>query len=128
MQDSPSVFFLHAKQALINSIDDIVASVAPPVNKLKGLKRISLKPGEQETVTFNFPADDLAFQKASMKRKVEPGMFKPMLGHSSDHGLREGEFEVTVSYEKEKAHPRTRCQHPRHISRCTGYRCPRYRL
>jgi beta-glucosidase len=76
-------------------INDIVASVARPVKELKAFSRISLKPGEKKTLTFNVPADDLAFYNIDMERKVEPGMFKLMIGNSSDNILLEAEFEVT---------------------------------
>lgn len=75
--------------------NDIVASLARPVKELKAFKRVSLKPGETKTVTFNVAADDLAFYNIDMERKVEPGMFKLMIGNSSDNILLEGEFEVT---------------------------------
>ncbi len=76
-------------------INDVVASVARPVKELKAFKRISLKPGEQKTVTLNVPAEELAFYDVNMKRKVEPGIFKLMIGNSSDNILLEGEFEIT---------------------------------
>jgi beta-glucosidase len=46
-------------------------------------------------VTFNVPADDLAFYNIDMERKVEPGLFKVMVGNSSENILLEGEFEIT---------------------------------
>jgi beta-glucosidase len=76
-------------------INDVVASVARPVKELKAFERVSLKTGEQKTVTFKVPANDLAFYDVNMERKVEPGMFKLMIGNSSDNILLEGEFEVT---------------------------------
>jgi beta-glucosidase len=76
-------------------INDVVASVTRPVKELKAFERISLKPGEKKTATFTIPADDLAFYDKNMKRRVEPGMFKVMVGNSSENILLEGEFEVT---------------------------------
>jgi beta-glucosidase len=76
-------------------INDVVASVARPVKELKSFRRLTLQPGEKQTVAFNVPADDFAFYNIDMKRKVEPGLFKLMLGNSSDNILLEGEFEVT---------------------------------
>jgi len=76
-------------------INDIVASITRPVKELKAFERISLKPGEKKTVTFNLAADSLAFYDADMVRKVEPGMFKLMIGNSSENILLESEFEVT---------------------------------
>jgi beta-glucosidase len=76
-------------------INDIVASVTRPVKELKGFKRISLKAGEKQTVTIKIKAKNLAFYNRKMERKVEPGMFKVMVGNSSANILLEGEFEVT---------------------------------
>jgi len=65
-------------------VQDTVASVARPVKELKMFKRIKLKPGESKEIIFNLTADDLAFLDASMKRVVEPGEFKIMIGSSSE--------------------------------------------
>jgi beta-glucosidase len=75
-------------------INDVFASITRPVKELKGFKRIHLKPGEKKTVTFRVPADQLAFYNKNMERKVEPGVFKVMIGCSSDDILLESEFEV----------------------------------
>jgi beta-glucosidase len=65
-------------------VQDPVASVARPVKELKMFKRIKLKPGESREIIFNLTADDLAFLDASMRRVVEPGEFKIMVGSSSE--------------------------------------------
>jgi beta-glucosidase len=75
-------------------INDVIASVTRPVKELKGFDRIYLKSGEKKTVTFRIPADGLAFYNKKMERKVEPGVFKVMIGHSSAGIRLEGEFEV----------------------------------
>ena len=76
-------------------INDIVASVTRPVKELKAFERIHLKSGENKTVTFKLKADQVAFYNRKMERKVEPGVFKVMVGNSSENILLEGEFEVT---------------------------------
>jgi beta-glucosidase len=76
-------------------INDVFASITRPVKELKGFKRVHLKPGEKKTVTFRVPADQLAFYNKNMERKVEPGVFKVMVGRSSEDILLESEFEVT---------------------------------
>jgi beta-glucosidase len=76
-------------------INDIVASVTRPVKELKGFKRISLKAGEKQTVTIKIKAESLAFYNRKMERQVEPGLFKVMVGNSSENILLNGEFEVT---------------------------------
>jgi beta-glucosidase len=75
-------------------INDTLASVTRPVKELKAFERIRLKAGEKKTVTFYLPADLLAFYNKKMERKVEPGVFKVMIGNSSANILLESEFEV----------------------------------
>ncbi|MGD1118724.1 MAG: glycoside hydrolase family 3 N-terminal domain-containing protein [Dehalococcoidales bacterium] len=75
-------------------VNDVLASVTRPVKELKAFERLYLEAGEQKTVTFRLPADCLAFYNKKMERKVEPGVFKVMLGNSSADIRLEGEFEV----------------------------------
>jgi beta-glucosidase len=75
-------------------VNDVVASVTRPVKELKGFERIHLKSDEKKTVTFQVQADQLAFYDKKMERKVEPGVFKVMVGCSSANIKLEGEFEV----------------------------------
>jgi beta-glucosidase len=76
-------------------INDVIASVTRPVKELKGFQRIHLESGERTTVAFRLPAGLLAFYNLDMQRVVEPGIFKVMVGRSSEDILLEGEFEVT---------------------------------
>ncbi len=76
-------------------INDVVASVTRPVKELKSFERVHLKPNEKKTVTFEVEAEQLAFYNRKMERKVEPGIFKVMVGRSSADILLEGKFEVT---------------------------------
>jgi len=75
-------------------INDVVASITRPVKELKGFERVTLKPGQKKTVTFELAAESLAFYDRDMKLVVEPGVFKVMVGRSSKDILLEGEFEV----------------------------------
>jgi beta-glucosidase len=77
-------------------VNDVIASMTRPVKELKAFERVYLKPGEKKTVTFRIPADYLAFYNKNMERKVEPGVFKVMMGRSSSDIQLEGEFEVTA--------------------------------
>ena len=65
-------------------IRDLVGSVSRPVKELKGFRKISLKPGESQKVTFTLTSDDLAFYCADLKKKAEPGDFKVFVGTNSD--------------------------------------------
>ena len=65
-------------------IHDVVASLARPVKELRRFKRVSLKAGEEETVTFTLSAQDLAFLGKDMKPTLEPGEFEVLVGSSSE--------------------------------------------
>lgn len=75
-------------------INDVIGTVPRPVKELKGFRRIHLKPGESRTVDFRLKAEMLAFTSLEMKRVVEPGVFRVMVGNSSENILLEGQFEV----------------------------------
>lgn len=71
-------------------IRDILASVSQPVMQLKGFRKIQLKPGERQVVTFNVTPEELKILDKHMKWVVEPGDFRIMVGSSSkDIRLRE---------------------------------------
>ena len=46
-------------------------------------RRIALAPHETKTVSFQVTSDKLQFYNAQMKRVVEPGAFRAMVGTSS---------------------------------------------
>jgi beta-glucosidase len=75
-------------------VNDVVASVTRPVKELRGFRRLYLEAGERRTVEFRLSAGDVALFDRSMKRVVEPGVFKIMVGRSSSDILLEGEFLV----------------------------------
>ena len=64
-------------------IRDMVGSIARPVQELKGFERISLKPGESRTVTFNIDAELLKFYNKDLQWVCEPGDFEVMIGSNS---------------------------------------------
>jgi beta-glucosidase len=64
-------------------IRDKVSSVTRPVKELKGFRRITLAPGQSETVTLPITPEHLAFYDIGMKYVVEPGEFEVMVGSSS---------------------------------------------
>jgi len=61
-------------------LSDIVATVTPPVKSLKRFSKVSLKPGEKQTVTFELGWDDFAFIGRDNKPVVESGDFKVGIG------------------------------------------------
>jgi beta-glucosidase len=64
-------------------VRDDEASVTRSVLELKRFRRVTLKPGERRTVTFDLTPDDLAFWNREMKRVVEPGTFTISAGPNS---------------------------------------------
>ncbi|WP_437608322.1 beta-glucosidase BglX [Erwinia sp. V71] len=62
---------------------DQVASISRPVKELKGFKRVMLKAGESQTVTFPIDVDALKFWNARMQQVAEPGKFSVMIGLDS---------------------------------------------
>jgi beta-glucosidase len=57
--------------------------VTRPVKELKGFRRITLDPGETQTVALPITPDRLAFYDIDMVFRVEPGEFRIMVGSSS---------------------------------------------
>lgn len=76
-------------------VNDRVSSVTTPQKMLKGFDKIELKAGEQKTVTFDLPYDELALWNASMQRVVEPGEFAVMIGRSAEGIALSGSFVVS---------------------------------
>ena len=64
-------------------IRDCVSSVTRPVKELKGFQKISLRPGETQTVALDLAPELLAFYDIHMNYVVEPGEFEIMAGNSS---------------------------------------------
>lgn len=64
-------------------IRDEVSSVTRPVKELKGFERVPISPGETRTVSFQIGPESLRFYNRDMKRVVEPGTFKIMVGPNS---------------------------------------------
>jgi beta-glucosidase len=74
-------------------IRDLVGTVTRPVKELKGFQRISLQPGETQSVTFTLDAEMLAFTGMEGMPVIEPGRYHVWIGPNSDEGL-QGEFEL----------------------------------
>ncbi len=65
-------------------IKDLYASVARPVMELKGFLRVHLKKGETKKCTFLITPDMLSMLNVNLKRVVEPGDFRILIGASSN--------------------------------------------
>ncbi|MFC6997191.1 beta-glucosidase BglX [Rufibacter roseus] len=64
-------------------VQDLVGSVSRPVKELKNFKKIFLKKGETQTVTFTLSEDDLKFHDINMNYVAEPGEFNVYVGTNS---------------------------------------------
>ncbi|MFN6387092.1 MAG: glycoside hydrolase family 3 C-terminal domain-containing protein, partial [Bacteroidota bacterium] len=62
---------------------DQIASVARPVQALKGFERIHLQPGASKTITLTLHAEDFEMLNEKMETVIEPGDFTIMIGSSS---------------------------------------------
>jgi beta-glucosidase len=86
-------------------IHDFVASVTRPVRELRGFKRITLQPKQEQTLEFTLTPKDLEFLGRDLKTVLEPGEFQVIVGTSSDNGM-QSVFEVVdpnnpnVSYQE----------------------------
>ena len=76
-------------------IGDNESSVARPVKELKGFRKIDLKPGQKQTVTFEIDPEMLKFFDADKHEWVlEKGKFTAYVGAASDDIRTHVEFEV----------------------------------
>ncbi|HCL06196.1 MAG TPA: beta-1,3-glucosyltransferase [Chitinophagaceae bacterium] len=64
-------------------IRDVLSSVSQPVIQLKGFERIRLKAGESRKVFFKVLPEHLSLFDADMKKVIESGDFRLMIGSSS---------------------------------------------
>ncbi|MBR4205127.1 MAG: glycoside hydrolase family 3 C-terminal domain-containing protein [Clostridia bacterium] len=64
-------------------LDDCEASVVTPPMLLKGFKRISLKAGEEQTVSFTLDYDSFKVMGIRYNWTVEPGRFRVLVGGGS---------------------------------------------
>lgn len=68
-------------------VRDLVGNVTRPVKELKGFRRICLKPGERERISFTLHTDELAFYNRKMDLVTEPGRFHVWIGGNSEAEL-----------------------------------------
>jgi len=64
-------------------LHDRVGSVTRPVRQLADFRRIRLRRGERQRVSFSLPPDRLAFWRRDMTYGTEPGSFTVYVGGSS---------------------------------------------
>ncbi|MCU0166662.1 beta-glucosidase BglX [Klebsiella pneumoniae] len=74
-------------------LQDVTASMSRPVKMLRGFKKVNLKPGETQTVSFPIDVDALKFWNQQMKYVAEPGKFNVFIGVDSAR-VKQSEFEL----------------------------------
>lgn len=75
-----------AKEVVQLYIRDLVASLARPVRELKGFEKISLKPGETKTVSFEIAPEQLGFWHEDNSYFAESGEFQVWISKDSQSG------------------------------------------
>ena len=74
---------LAGKETVLVYLNDVAASVTRPNKQLKAFKKIELAPGQAENLRFTLTPYDLSFIGVDLKRIVEPGDFKVMVGNET---------------------------------------------
>jgi beta-glucosidase len=75
-------------------VRDSVASVEEPVKSLRGVRRVTLQPGEIRSVVFKLGPEAMSLYDRQMRRVVEPGTFIVFAGTNSQD-VSAAKFEVT---------------------------------
>ena len=75
-------------------IRDLAASVTRPVRELKAFRRVALKPGERQVVSFTLRRDDLLFIGRDLVPTVEQGRFHLWIAPSAQAEGVSGEFQL----------------------------------
>jgi beta-glucosidase len=75
-------------------LKNLLAGVTRPILELKAFQRVHLKAGETREVTFAITPEMLTMLNKNMKRVIEPGDFRVMVGASSADIRLHGTFKV----------------------------------
>lgn len=67
-------------------VSDLAASVTRPEKALKGFRKVFLKAGETQEVTFTIGSEQLELIGLDLKPVVEPGEFRIQVGPDSTRG------------------------------------------
>ena len=68
------------KEPVLLYVRDLVASVDPPMRRLRRFEKVSLEPGQSKTVSFAVAARELSFVGRDNKLVLEPGAFDAIVG------------------------------------------------
>lgn len=85
---------MSGKEAPLLFISDLVSTIVTPKALLKGFEKIYLEAGEEKTITFKVPYNELGLWNEDMKYVVEPGDFKVSIGRSINDIRLKREFSI----------------------------------
>jgi len=68
------------KETVLLYVRDVVASIAPPMRRLRRFEKVTLEPGASRTVNFSLAARELSFVGRDEKLALEPGAFEAIVG------------------------------------------------
>ncbi len=71
-----------AKETAELYLKDVETSAAAPRWQLKGIRKLALKPGEQQEVSFTLTSEDMLFVNEEGDSVLEPGTFEVYVGGS----------------------------------------------
>jgi beta-glucosidase len=77
------------KESVLLYVRDLVASVSPPMRRLRRFEKVTLEPGASRTVSFALAARELSFVGRDNTLVLEPGGFEAIVGNLT------APFEVT---------------------------------
>ncbi|MEL6925287.1 MAG: fibronectin type III-like domain-contianing protein, partial [Bacteroidota bacterium] len=66
-------------EATLSRMNNWMASITPPMKRLRGFDKVSLEPGATQTISFSINTEDLAFVGRDNKWITEPGEFEVMI-------------------------------------------------
>ena len=79
-------------------VSDVEASVPVPIRQLQGFRRITLQPGEKQSVKFGLAPGQMSLIDGNGDRAIEPGAFEVSVGGGQPGpgaNTLTGRFEVT---------------------------------
>ena len=75
-------------------VRDLVGDVSRPVKELKAYDRVTLTPGQKQTIRFELDGTNLSFHNQNSKSIVEPGKFMLWVSRHSQDESNESWFEI----------------------------------
>ena len=86
---------MKGKEVIQLYITDETSSVVTYNSVLRGFEKIELEPGESKPVKFSLTAKELEILDINNQWTFEPGIFKVMVGSSSQDIRLKGSFTIT---------------------------------